>query len=125
MCACNVQVMRYAYGGSPLWCSLPAPSTDSSSVPRCPCCHAPRVFELQIMPALVSYVDTATQEVDTASSATEGGRGGEEGSGRARPTVELSSSAFDFGVVTVWCCPNSCAGSAHEVAVVQPPADQA
>lgn len=100
--------MRYAYGGTPLWCSLPHPPTDSTVVPPCPCCSTPRVFELQLMPALINYVDEALPE-------------GGDGAGEA---LDLSSG-FDFGVVTVWCCPNSCQESSCEIAVVQPPSDLA
>ena len=42
------QVVRFAYGGSPLWCTYPPP-VASSIVPKC-VCGAERVFEMQLMP---------------------------------------------------------------------------
>jgi Programmed cell death protein 2, C-terminal putative domain len=42
------QVVRFAYGGSPLWCTYPPP-VNSNSVPKC-VCGAERVFEMQLMP---------------------------------------------------------------------------
>jgi hypothetical protein len=35
----------------------------------------------------------------------------------------IDDGGLDFGVVTVWSCPDSCAGSSSEVAIVQAPAD--
>ena len=48
------QVLRYAYGGSPLWNSLPASKdrAEGGSVPVCQGCGARRVFEMQLMPAI-------------------------------------------------------------------------
>ena len=40
------QVVRFAYGGDPLWCTYPPPVM---SVPRC-ICGSERVFEMQLMP---------------------------------------------------------------------------
>ena len=40
------QVVRFAYGGDPLWCTYPPPEI---SVPRC-ICGKERVFEMQLMP---------------------------------------------------------------------------
>lgn len=40
------QVVRFAYGGDPLWCTYPPPEM---SVPRCQC-GSERVFEMQLMP---------------------------------------------------------------------------
>lgn len=45
------QVVRFAYGGLPLWCSHPYPADASvSAIPKCDCCGAQRVFEMQLMP---------------------------------------------------------------------------
>ncbi|CAM9745356.1 unnamed protein product [Scytosiphon promiscuus] len=43
------QALRYAYGGQPLWSSSDPPKDD---IPPCPC-GATRVFEMQLMPALL------------------------------------------------------------------------
>eukprot|EP00920_Eleutheroschizon_duboscqi_P010928 GHVT01025681.1.p1 GENE.GHVT01025681.1~~GHVT01025681.1.p1 ORF type:complete len:377 (-),score=19.00 GHVT01025681.1:277-1407(-) len=50
-----LQVIRYSFGGVPLWISDPAttkPSTMSLPPPKCERCKGPRVFELQLMPTL-------------------------------------------------------------------------
>ena len=46
------QVIRYAYGGEPLWCTYPPPESPEH---RLLCrCGAARRFELQLMPALLA-----------------------------------------------------------------------
>ena len=42
------QVVRFAYGGYPLWCTYPPPNA-AAAVPLCRC-GAERVFEMQLMP---------------------------------------------------------------------------
>ena len=42
------QVVRFAYGGYPLWCTYPPPRA-AAAVPLC-ACGAERVFEMQLMP---------------------------------------------------------------------------
>lgn len=49
------QVLRYALGGSPLW--FCAEGRWGSDVPAC-ACGAPRVFEFQVMPQLISLLET-------------------------------------------------------------------
>ena len=46
------QVLRYDYGGCPLWCTLPAPE-DARDIPVCESCGDVRLFEFQIMPGLL------------------------------------------------------------------------
>ena len=65
------------------------------------------------MPHLISFVNTEMQRRPTNNDARKGGTLDE---------TELTGG-FDFGVVSIWCCPNSCDNCAYEVAVVQPPAD--
>ena len=108
--------MRYAYGGEPMWCFLPSPITDTKSIPNCVHCKAPRVFEMQIMPALISYVEAALEAA--------GGRPATSAGTVPKSPLDLSSG-FDFGVVSIWSCPNSCVECPYEVAVVQPPSDLA
>ena len=48
------QVMRYAYGGQPLWCTHPPPQ-EAVNIPCCESCGSQRVFEAQLMPALLQY----------------------------------------------------------------------
>lgn len=58
---------RYQRNGEPLWASDVKP-TD---IPKCELCGAERVFELQVMPRLLSYleVDKLGQSLDWATIA--------------------------------------------------------
>ena len=47
------QVLRYAFGGVPLWCTLPTPEVPSYSDLICPYCKGERKFEMQLMPGLL------------------------------------------------------------------------
>ena len=191
------QVMRYAYGGQPLWCTHPPPA-GAAAPGDCKGCGSRRLFELQLMPALLAQGlravlvkgsdanaaathegdETGEEEIDGGAEcgggkpkAAEAGVGeleaaaekeaeelkqqqqqtaamarassGEEeinddeeedGPGTAESYAKPSDSqiaAFmkrlgddlDFGVVTVWCCPNSCPAGTEEVVVVQHPSD--
>ncbi|XP_069824573.1 programmed cell death protein 2-like [Dendropsophus ebraccatus] len=51
---CRQQILRYSWNGSPLYMSPP----DAASLPPplCPRCRAQRVFEFQLMPALVAML---------------------------------------------------------------------
>lgn len=97
--ACPQQILRYCRGGTPLFISEP-PSNMAQLVPACTSCGGARTFELQLMPALVSLLQTRT-----------------------------SSSELEFGTVLVFTCTNSCwtAGSdspVEEFCFVQTDPDQ-
>lgn len=47
------QVLRYERGGTPLWLSPIVPQT----VPDCERCGSRRVFEFQVMPQLLSFLE--------------------------------------------------------------------
>lgn len=177
------QVLRYAYGGDPLWCTHPPPH-DSAHVDPCRC-GADRCFELQLMPALLAQQMTAAassssstadslgvitengcllvREQNVSPAAQEPPRAcGEDAGGETASAGSLIEAGFplagadvddggeedevitryaqpsdsqiadllkrlgdelDFGVLTVWCCPESCATGVEEIAVVQHPAD--
>ncbi|KAF4095309.1 programmed cell death protein 2-like [Onychostoma macrolepis] len=98
---CPEQVLRYSWAGSPLFIAEP-PSSVSQTVPCCAHCSSPRVFELQLMPALVSLLSSADTNSDIS---------------------------LEFGTVLVYTCRNSCwkSGSTfpvEEFLVVQPDPDQ-
>lgn len=54
------QVLRYEYRAHPLWCTFPFP--DCRLVPHCELCGKPRVFEMQLMPALLSLLPSLEGE---------------------------------------------------------------
>ncbi|XP_026057632.1 programmed cell death protein 2-like, partial [Carassius auratus] len=98
---CPEQVLRYSWAGSPLLIAEPRPSV-SQTVPVCAHCGSPRVFEFQLMPALVSLLGSADTDSDVC---------------------------LEFGTVLVFTCRNSCwkSGSTapvEEFLVVQPDPDQ-
>lgn len=71
------QVLRYQRKGEPLWASncIPKPL----DIPECPLCGSPRVFEFQIMPHLLSYLD-----------------------------VDCVGQSIDWGTIAVYTCQESC-----------------
>ncbi|XP_067292437.1 programmed cell death protein 2-like [Pseudorasbora parva] len=98
---CPEQVLRYSWAGSPLFIIKP-PSNVIEMVPFCGHCGSPRVFEFQLMPALVSLLGSA---------------------------VTNSDISLEFGTVLVYTCRNSCWKSGSTVPVeefifVQPDPDQ-
>ncbi|KAG8563227.1 hypothetical protein GDO81_015984 [Engystomops pustulosus] len=50
---CRQQILRYSWNGTPLYMSSPDEASQPSSCPRC---GARRVFEFQLMPALVAML---------------------------------------------------------------------
>jgi len=96
------QVLRYAYEGKPLWCSKP-PAVDPL---QCNNCGSKRVFEVQLMPALLSYIkannsDVKVQDQHTSNQAS-------FSSPNTLSLDELLGNDLDFGVVCIFSCPNSC-----------------
>lgn len=85
---CPQQILRYCRGGEPLFISEP-PSNMAQVVPACGSCGGSRMFELQLMPALVSLL----QRKDGAEA------------------------QLEFGTVLVYTCRTSCwtAGSGSAV----------
>lgn len=77
---CPEQVLRYSWSGTPLFIMEP-PSNINQTVPPCAHCGSPRVFEFQLMPALVSLLRSA------------------------HLTSEL---AVEFGTVLIYTCRDSC-----------------
>lgn len=103
------QVLRYCYddGAKPLWPSVThAPSEDN--IPCCERCGAPRKFEFQILPTIISKLDVDAE----------------------------SDYALDFGSIAVYTCSKSCApiecdeasqksgAYAEEYVLVHPPLNQ-
>ena len=61
----GTKVLRYAYGGSPLWCTLPQPPMLPESDMVCCHCGSSRIFECQLMPGLLSYLPKKTHDDKT------------------------------------------------------------
>lgn len=76
------------------------------------------------MPALIRFVDEALLPVGDSDGDEKGVTHKNHSGALGIPHVPLDlSGGFDFGVVSIWCCPNSCKDSLCEVVVVQPPTD--
>lgn len=107
--------MRYAYGESPHWCTLPVPA-EVASLPRCEQCGSMRVFEMQLMPALLSLPLPTPPASNVSSSST------------SETLEDRLGDALDFGTVAIYTCPNSCSTDGEgklvrEFVIVQPPSD--
>ncbi|NXJ09336.1 PDD2L protein, partial [Odontophorus gujanensis] len=80
---CPEQILRYSWGGQPLFITCP-PANFDNSIPACSNCGSNRIFEFQLMPALVSMLQ-----------------------GDADLSVE-------FGTVIVYTCEQSCWPANHQ-----------
>lgn len=109
------QVLRYAYGGLPLWCSSPSPA-EAIRIPCCEGCGGERVFEAQLMPGLLRHFKSAASEITGEAQLVSGDRS-------ERLALLRRQGGFDFGVVAVWSCENSCFSCNTEYVVVQPAPD--
>lgn len=57
---CREQILRYSWNGNPLYMSSP---DAASQPPSCPRCGAQRVFEFQLMPALVAMLQGSNTDM--------------------------------------------------------------
>ncbi|XP_072278963.1 programmed cell death protein 2-like [Pyxicephalus adspersus] len=57
---CQQQILRYSWNGQPLCIS---PLNTTSQLPLCPRCGGKRIFEFQLMPALVTMLQGAKTEL--------------------------------------------------------------
>ncbi|XP_057566574.1 programmed cell death protein 2-like [Hippopotamus amphibius kiboko] len=55
--ACQEQILRYSWSGEPLF--LTCPTSEVTELPACSHCGVRRIFEFQLMPALVSMLESA------------------------------------------------------------------
>ncbi|XP_064015972.1 programmed cell death protein 2-like [Pogoniulus pusillus] len=74
---CPEQILRYSRGGQPLFITCP-PANIDRGIPACSSCGGSRVFEFQLMPALVSMLQSD------------------------------SDLSVEFGTVLVYTCERSC-----------------
>ncbi|XP_038662137.1 programmed cell death protein 2-like [Scyliorhinus canicula] len=77
--SCPEQILRYCWNGSPLLISSPTMAFESA-MPVCETCASPRVFEFQLMPALVNMLKSAATE----------------------------EASVEFGTVLIYTCERSC-----------------
>merc|ERR1712217_119616 len=100
------QVVRYCWGGEPIWIAAPPKdfpgsaargSNGGSCVPRCRC-GAERIFEMQVLPTLPSQICAASSLV--------------------------SDLKIEWGTVAVYTCSADCVSNdpCEEVVLVQPAA---
>nr|XP_021137693.1 programmed cell death protein 2-like [Columba livia] len=54
---CHEQILRYSWGGQPLFITSP-PANINNGVPACGNCGSNRIFEFQLMPALVTMLQS-------------------------------------------------------------------
>uniref|UniRef100_A0A8D2DPN6 Programmed cell death 2 like n=1 Tax=Sciurus vulgaris TaxID=55149 RepID=A0A8D2DPN6_SCIVU len=80
---CQEQILRYSWSGEPLFLTCPAP--EVTRVPACSHCGGQRIFEFQLMPALLSMLQSAN--------------------------LDLS---VEFGTILVYTCEKSCWPQNHQ-----------
>uniref|UniRef100_A0A8D2PA83 Programmed cell death protein 2 C-terminal domain-containing protein n=1 Tax=Zosterops lateralis melanops TaxID=1220523 RepID=A0A8D2PA83_ZOSLA len=80
---CPEQILRYSWGGQPLFITCPAANLDQG-IPACSNCGSSRVFEFQLMPTLVSMLQSD------------------------------SDLSVEFGTVIVYTCERSCWPTNHQ-----------
>ncbi|XP_074738232.1 programmed cell death protein 2-like isoform X1 [Strix uralensis] len=95
---CHEQILRYSWGGQPLFITCP-PANIDKDIPACSNCGSNRIFEFQLMPALVSMLQSD------------------------------SDLSVEFGTVLVYTCERSCWPTNHqtpleEFVIVQEDPDQ-
>ncbi|XP_038223711.1 programmed cell death protein 2-like isoform X1 [Dermochelys coriacea] len=82
--SCREQILRYSWGGQPLFITCPS-SSINKMVPVCNSCGSNRVFEFQLMPALVSMLKSVDADL-----------------------------SVEFGTVIVYTCERSCWPANHQ-----------
>nr|XP_054755173.1 programmed cell death protein 2-like [Lytechinus pictus] len=75
---CPEQCIRYCYGGEPLW--MTDSNQRSTNIQACPYCGSKRLFEFQLMPALLPSLQFPDQQ----------------------------APPIDFGVIAIFTCSRSC-----------------
>lgn len=87
------QVVRYCRGGDALWAGRTGQCADTGV---CETCGADRVFEFQVLPQLLYYLER-------------GGRGGES----IAEVAKRLRDGLDWATIGVFCCGSSCEGAAY------------
>eukprot|EP00850_Spirogloea_muscicola_P024008 SM000421S16087 [mRNA] locus=s421:8359:11257:- [translate_table: standard] len=82
------QCLRYAFRGEPVWPGAQA----VPPLPPCPSCGAPRVFELQLMPPLVYFLEEAMLTTDA-----------------------IGPKSWNWSTLAVFTCSQSCVDTAKKL----------
>ena len=89
---CKQQCLRYSWNGLPLLLSEKVkPYLPIDHIPPCSNCGSARVFEIQLMPALVSHLSRANEE------------GVPQGA-----CLFAEDAKIDFGTIFIYTCRQSC-----------------
>ncbi|ORX46039.1 hypothetical protein DM01DRAFT_1410709 [Hesseltinella vesiculosa] len=96
------QCIRYEWSGTPLLYHAP---TTSLQPPACSSCGQPRVFEMQLMPNLLSVLPTADTAAASSPSAST--------SSTSQPSskqqqLDAMNQGMEFGTVLVFVCKADC-----------------
>jgi pre-rRNA-processing protein TSR4 len=97
-----IQYNRYQWKGQPLFYThqddVASLLHESSSLPSCPVCGASRIFELQLMPSLLSALATSTYR-----------RSNDQRHHHKQTTVVDSlDMGMEWGTIFVFTCENDC-----------------
>ncbi|TMW62814.1 hypothetical protein Poli38472_005432 [Pythium oligandrum] len=111
---CPLQVLRYDYGGEPLW---PAPPARNLKVPRCPCGEE-RAFEFQLTPTINYFLKVDEFAAKKLEAHAVPKKSDSDAPPASAPTQ--SGGGMDWASVVVYSCPKSCQQSREEFAYVQP-----
>lgn len=108
---CPSQCLRYRWCGNSLLLSSVEPlTTEFDKIPRCPRCQSKRVFEMQLLPQLISHMTllsgdkSATNNNNLDNESSDNGPAEDKGGG----ATSSSDLALDFGALYAFTCLNSC-----------------
>jgi pre-rRNA-processing protein TSR4 len=97
-----------------------SPFFDPSSIPRCSKCSSPRVFEMQLVPSLISTLrpDMITTTGEEAAKKAKKQQTEEERKAElqklARGELDGEDSEMEWGTVMVFGCERDCVGMSEE-----------
>ncbi|CEM06605.1 unnamed protein product [Vitrella brassicaformis CCMP3155] len=106
------QVVRYSFGGTPLWLKARDKEPGGGDGERCGACGGRRVFEMQLLPTLLTQLQSRLGHLLAEERKREaGGDGGETAEGVRSCMWDLSRVASgEWGTVVVMSCEADCGG---------------